>query len=494
MQSDNTIDLIFQAKMDGISDEKIMQEYSVGLKDIEQAIIKRTGLNLNLFKGTTKTSSLFPRDFRPETTSVWSFKSRGKWATHSGEYRGNWSPYIPRNVILRYSKPGNLILDQFCGGGTTAVEAKLLGRRCIALDISPAAVELTKNNLTFDIEIQEALDDLKSNYAIYQPVVDIGDAQDLNGISDGSIDLICTHPPYANIVKYSDGIDGDLSLHNVEEFIGDMYNVARECFRVLKPGGFCAILIGDTRKKKRVVPIGFRTIHEFLEKGFLLKDLVIKRQHNCRTTGFWYSRSVKYNFLLLAQEYLPIFQKPIGTPQVAHSDETQNHFRINLLKPKPVSQLETIESMTTWVFPTCQVDTLVDANILHRYGGRNIIIEMKPDTYAKEQNMTSVEDLNLIYVKAKCEVSNLGRAQVEAFSSAVSNLTSKLVTGGHLVIRTQDKRIGEFTRSPVLKLWKSVREPLFIREIIVVSKEGDALDYSSELATTHEYVLVYQKD
>ncbi|MDD5616687.1 MAG: hypothetical protein PHH85_10850 [Candidatus Methanoperedens sp.] len=29
-----------------------------------------------------------------------------------GNYRGNWSPYIPRNLILRYTAPGDLVLDQ----------------------------------------------------------------------------------------------------------------------------------------------------------------------------------------------------------------------------------------------------------------------------------------------------------------------------------------------------------------------------------------------
>jgi len=64
-----------------------------------------------------------------ETTTVWGFPDRGDWATHSGKYRGNWSPYIPRNVILRYSNENDVVLDQFVGSGTTLVEAKLLGRR-----------------------------------------------------------------------------------------------------------------------------------------------------------------------------------------------------------------------------------------------------------------------------------------------------------------------------------------------------------------------------
>ncbi|MBU4138663.1 MAG: site-specific DNA-methyltransferase [Euryarchaeota archaeon] len=71
-------------------------------------------------------SQFAPSTFTPETTTVWSFPDRGDWATHVGNYRGNLSPYIPRNLILRYTAPGDLALDQMGGSGTTAVECKLL--------------------------------------------------------------------------------------------------------------------------------------------------------------------------------------------------------------------------------------------------------------------------------------------------------------------------------------------------------------------------------
>lgn len=57
-----------------------------------------------------------PDDFELEMTTHWSFPKRGDWATHDAKWRGNWSPYIPRNIILRYSKEGDLVLDQFAGG------------------------------------------------------------------------------------------------------------------------------------------------------------------------------------------------------------------------------------------------------------------------------------------------------------------------------------------------------------------------------------------
>lgn len=239
---------------------------------------------------------LQPENFELETNTVWAFPDRGKWATHDSKYRGNWSPYIPRNVILRYSSEGDTVLDQFIGGGTTAVEAKLTGRNFIGIDINPAAVELTKNKLNFEYDTSTDIS------------VRLGDARKLD-ISDGSIDLICTHPPYADIINYSDGIEGDLSLLSIKPFLTEMSKVAEECFRVLKKDKFCAILMGDTRKKGMVQPLAFETMRLFELAGFKLKEIIIKEQHNCKATGYWKTHSIKYNFLLLAHEYLFVFKK-----------------------------------------------------------------------------------------------------------------------------------------------------------------------------------------
>ena len=47
----------------------------------------------------------------------------------------------------------------------------------------------------------------------------------------------------------------------------------------------------------------------FEAAGFKTKEIIIKEQHNCKATGFWKTNSVKYNFLLLAHEYLFVFRK-----------------------------------------------------------------------------------------------------------------------------------------------------------------------------------------
>jgi DNA modification methylase len=238
-----------------------------------------------------------PDNFELQINSVWSFPERGNWATHDSKYRGNWSPYIPRNLLLRYSKEGDLVLDQFAGGGTTLIEAKLLNRNIIGIDINPSAIEKCKEKCNFEIN---------NAGKVY---IRQGDARNLYFIKDESIDFICTHPPYSNIIKYSEDINGDLSHFDIKPFLEEIKTVAAESYRVLKKDKFCAILMGDTRRKGHVIPISFQVMNIFEDSGFKLKEIIIKEQHNCRTTHFWKTNSMKYNFLLLAHEFLFVFHK-----------------------------------------------------------------------------------------------------------------------------------------------------------------------------------------
>ncbi len=180
-----------------------------------------------------------PEDFELEMTTHWSFPKRGDWATHDAKWRGNWSPYIPRNILLRYSTEGDLVLYQFAGGGTTLVEAKLLNRNVIGVDVNDIALERCKEKTSFEHE--------GANGQVY---IRKGDARNLHFISDNSIDLICTHPPYANIIKYSEDIPEDLSLLAVKDFLGEMEKVAAESYRVLKKDKFCAVLMGEYSKQR----------------------------------------------------------------------------------------------------------------------------------------------------------------------------------------------------------------------------------------------------
>ncbi len=238
-----------------------------------------------------------PERFDLENTTVWSFPDRGDWATHKGDYRGNFSPYLPINLIIRYSKEEDLILDQMCGSGTTLVEARLLHRNAIGFDINKNAVETTKTRLEFDYETKS------------KQTVQIGDARKL-ALDDLSVDLIITHPPYLDIIKYNQKNKDDISnIHNTDSFLVEIEKIATEAYRVLKPGKYCAILIGDTRRNGMHIPLSHKVMDMFIRTGFKLKEDVIKVQWNCTTTPYWKALSKKYNFLLIMHEHFFIFKK-----------------------------------------------------------------------------------------------------------------------------------------------------------------------------------------
>ena len=279
-------------------------EYRKFIENHSYVIIENTKIEIGKPK---KVKLLQPKDFKLETTTVWSFPKRGDWATHylNAKYRGNWAPQVARNLILRYSNEGDIVLDAFVGSGTTLIETKLTNRRGIGVDINEDAIMLTRDRLRFS--------SLNDNFLEQKTYV--GDARHMNFLKDNSIDLIATHPPYVNIIPYTKNsnknVDGDLSkIHSLDEFCGEMGKVAKEFYRVLKPNRYCAILIGDTRRHKHVVPVSFRIMQVFLNNGFVLKEDIIKLQHNTKMASVWSKKSVQSNFLLLMHEHLFVFRKP----------------------------------------------------------------------------------------------------------------------------------------------------------------------------------------
>jgi DNA modification methylase len=235
-------------------------------------------------------------------TTVWSFPHRGDWATHNPSYRGNFAPQIPRNIIEMYSEKGETILDPMAGGGTTLIEAKLLCRNALGIDINPTAVKRCKQALRFNHTPKST------------QKIQLGDARDLSFLADNSFDLIVTHPPYLDIIKYSDGkIDGDISnIGSVPKFCDEIEGIAKELLRVLKPDKHCAILIGDTRKGRHYVPLSVYVLQRFLKAGFVLKEDIVKVQHNCSATGRWKWKALEDKFYLIMHEHLYVFRKTVA--------------------------------------------------------------------------------------------------------------------------------------------------------------------------------------
>ena len=237
---------------------------------------------------------LQPEKHTPEITTVWSFPERGDWATHNAKYRGNFAPQVARNLIEFYTKEKEFVLDPMVGSGTSLIEAKLLNRHALGIDISPEAVRLSNKALAFyykNSTKQKAI---------------LGNAKEINQVKMKSPDLIIFHPPYLNIVEYSKGkIKDDLSnISNIELFCNEIESIAKQLFDLLKLGKYCALLIGDTRKAQHYVPLSYYVLQRFLNVGFILKEEIIKEQHNCVFSNRWVSSAKKYGFYLIMHEHL----------------------------------------------------------------------------------------------------------------------------------------------------------------------------------------------
>ena len=237
-----------------------------------------------------------PKNFKLENTSIWSFKERGNWATHKGDYRGNCPPQVPRNLILKYTREEDIVLDPFCGSGTSMIECKLLNRKGIGIDVNVESLKLAKDRLNFEYNTTYEPKLIKANSTNLQRI-----------IPNGKIDFIFAHPPYADIIKYSKDIKEDISRLNLQEFLNQMSLFSKECFRILKKGKICSVLIGDIRKNKNVIPLGFYIMNIFIQAGFILKEIIIKEQHNCKMTDYW--RNKNMDFYLLAHEYVFVLKK-----------------------------------------------------------------------------------------------------------------------------------------------------------------------------------------
>jgi len=498
---------ILQEKIRGTPDIEIGQKYGVTFRYIERLITRSEGLNISALRVSKKIKRLHPKDFKEEQTTVWSFKQRGNWATHSGEYRGNWSPYIPRNVVLKYSKPGELVLDYFCGAGTTAVECKLLGRKCIAFDINDKAIELAKKNIDFRIQSpQLTFVNEETHLEVYEPELKVGDARDLSFLQDNSIDLICAHPPYANIIHYTDSKEGDLSFFDIDDFLKEMTKVAKESFRVLKPGRQCAILIGDTRRKKHVFPLGFALINVYLNAGFKLRELVIKRQHNCKTTGFWYANSIKYNFLLLAHEYLPIFEKPKTHFPLSVKERGVGYGLVApTLEQRPLPRnWDGLETTTVWIFPEKEFAERLNKNVIDRYsnGGAYSIITFI--SHSKNEldftGRNTQKGKELLFIKSPFLSSNPSHSNVEQYLKETKEIVRQelpnISKGGFLVIQTQDVRIVGYVEPLAKRLVDLLTfDDLWLKEIVIVTQEGansSSLNSTGYLKIVHQYLLVYE--
>ena len=149
------------------------------------------------------------------TDSLWIIPSRDNSGAHNGHYHGNFVPQIPHQLLTRYTKAGDFVLDPFAGSGTTLIEAQRMGRNSIGIELQPSvAAEAIKR---IHSEQKEGI--------IADTFVDDSRTFDTKRILEtyniNSVQFIIYHPPYWDINKFSED-ENDLSNStSLDEFINN---------------------------------------------------------------------------------------------------------------------------------------------------------------------------------------------------------------------------------------------------------------------------------
>jgi len=217
-----------------------------------------------------------------ESTTLWDFPTQnyGNKPHGDNKYSGVTPAFIIWNLLQRYTKEGDLVVDPMCGSGTTIDVCKEEKRKVLGFDIVP-----------------------------YRNDIKQADARKLP-LDNEIADFVFIDSPYSDNIKYNDHPDniGNISCEN-PRFFEELDKVAKELFRILKVGKYIAWLIGDQAKKKKFVPVGLK-LYSILEKYFTPVDIVCITRHNqTSNTKIWEYRAKKYNFYLRGFKYLIIMKK-----------------------------------------------------------------------------------------------------------------------------------------------------------------------------------------
>ncbi|KAF9137643.1 hypothetical protein BG015_002663, partial [Linnemannia schmuckeri] len=313
----------------------------------------------------------------PIDTTYYDIPGRApRWATHSGtDYHGTWLPQTVRRAVTKFTNPNDKILSNFLGRGTDAIECFLLGRCCTAVDINPAAVTLSIRNCSFAIPQDGSIK------AEHRPTILQGDSRRLTGplFESESFDHVLSHPPYKDCVAYSTHIDGDLSrFGNALEFQREMRSVVRETYRLLKMGRRCTLGIGDNREHCFYIPVSFQLIRQYINEGFELEELVVKRQRYCAMFGLGTYLCVQFDFLCFTHEFIATLRKVpkeeidtmILEPDYAVLGDVGITSTVRAIPSCPVERKSVVMG-SVWTFkPTEEYDfpTLCVSRMVERFG------------------------------------------------------------------------------------------------------------------------------
>lgn len=254
------------------------------------------------------------KEYRKESDlnvdSLWVIGPRAKGGKRENNYHGNFVPQIPEQMIKRYTKDGGIVLDMFMGSGTTLFEAEALGRSYIGFDINDAIIESVKRKM----------EGSKAKFWIHN--CDITDVEnvslalsdDLIKLQDTGVDLIMSHPPYLDIIKFTDKEEDLSNIADLNTFIQKFIKGVQNVWPFLRMNQYLVLVIGDLWRHNEVMPLGFYLMYAIkktfncLLRGIVVKDMVGNRG-KLGLESVWKNRALKSDNFLFKHEYIFVFKK-----------------------------------------------------------------------------------------------------------------------------------------------------------------------------------------